>query len=785
MNDSESRHYRYGAIARRIILLKELIGLTILTTLTLKQKMFFYVMTRNPGCMLPKVTRCLFKANSYTLLIGMLGIFPVSLQAIEIYVAPNGNDVWSGKLEQPNTNRSDGPKATLVGARDAIRKLKNTRTLSEPIRVIVADGRYPILAPLELNPEDGGSEKAPISYEAKSGAKPIFSGGRVIQGWRETANGVWTTQIPKVSEGKWYFEQLFVNGQRAVRARTPNKFWYYLLNTKEKNFDSNSKVRAKQIEQSVYLKTEDFNSVAKLKPEELKDVNLMVYHKWDNTRRFIDSVNMKEESIMTKGVGQKPWNPWKKNTPFILENALQFLDAPGEWFLDRSGVLYYKPRPDEKITQTEIIAPVAEKFLVINGEPDNSRWVEYLTFKGLSFQHGQWLTPAGGFEPIQAAASIEAAIMVDGARRIVFENCEVGHIGIYGLWFRKGCRDNIVRKCYFHDFGAGALRVGETKRVSSKDPIKDFEQTSHITLDNNLIIHGGYIFPCATGILVGQSGENIITHNEIADLFYTGISTGWTWGYGEGLAKRNRIEFNHVHHIGWGLLSDMGGIYTLGPSEGTVVRNNIFHDIYSYSYGGWGMYTDEGSTGILFENNLVYNTKTGSIHQHYGKENIFRNNILVNSKEHQIQVTRSENHLSFSFENNIIYWNNSSPALKGNWEKGRQVTRNNCYWNASGQTVTFVGKSLPQWQQTPIPALEESSTNPDWVGKRREEGSIIADPLFANPEKLDFSLKDNSPVLQLGFKPFDLSQVGLYGDPTWRAKAANVRYPQLQIAPEP
>jgi len=271
-------------------------------------------------------------------------------------------------------------------------------------------------------------------------------------------------------------------------------------------------------------------------------------------------------------------------------------------------------------------------------------------------------------------------------------------------------------------------------------------------------------------------------------LFYTGISVGWRWGYAESNCKRNNISFNHVHHLGWGLLSDMGGIYTLGPSEGTVVRGNVFHDIYAHSYGGWGLYTDEGSTGILFENNLVYATKTGCFHQHYGKENVVRNNILAGSLEHQLQVTRVENHLSFTFENNIVYWTNHSPALAGPWSANRQLTRSNCYWNASSRAITFAGKSLSNWQHTPVapPALTNGlARTPEWVSKGREQGSLIADPLFVNAAEHDFRLKENSPALQLGFKPFDYSQAGVYGEAAWLAEARRATYPPLEIAPAP
>lgn len=703
--------------------------------------------------------------------------------SLELHVAPGGNDAWSGKLANPNADRTDGPLATLAGARDALRKWKTAGPLSEPVRVLVAGGRYEIREPLVLTPEDSGTEQAPVSYEAAPGAQPRISGGRFIRDWKQGAGGVWTTRIPDVSEGKWYFEQLWVNGKRATRARTPNQFWFHLLDLREEALAPVEGRRAKQAKQTVWLRPADFQALAGLSRAELADVNFLVYHNWDNTRRFLDALNEADHSFVTSGEGLKSWNPWKRNSHFILENALRYLDAPGEWFLARDGTLSYKPLPGEDMATAEVLAPVAEKLLVIQGDPKAGRFIEHLTFKGLRFEHGQWVTPPGGFEPMQAAAGIEAAVQVDGARRVVFEDCEIRHVGTYALWFRKGCRDNAVRRCAIEDFGAGGLRIGETGIVKEGP-----ERTSHITVDNNIIRHGGYIFPCAVGVWIGQSGDNNVTHNEIADLFYTGISAGWTWGYGQSLAKRNNISWNHVHHIGWGLLSDMGGIYTLGSSEGTVLRHNVFHDIHAYSYGGWGMYTDEGSTGILFENNLVYDTKTGSFHQHYGRENIIRNNILVDSKLHQLQATRAEDHLSFTFENNIVCWSNESPTLSGRWEQGRQITRNNLYWNAAGAPVTFAGKSLEDWQKTPIPApapAEPPAPAPDWAGKGREQGSLIADPLFVDAPGRNFALQPDSPALKLGFKPFALGKAGVYGDAAWVQRANGVAYPPLEIAPEP
>ena len=164
----------------------------------------------------------------------------------------------------------------------------------------------------------------------------------------------------------------------------------------------------------------------------------------------------------------------------------------------------------------------------------------------------------------------------------------------------------------------------------------------------------------------------------------------------------------------------------MGVQPGTVIRGNIIHDIDSYNYGGWGIYLDEGSSHILVENNLVYSTRDGGFHQHYGRDNYVSKNIFAFGRLSQIRRSKLEPHLSFTFERNIVYWNQGQ-LLDGKWDDYNFVFDKNLYWNVSKGDILF-GKL--SWQ--------------DWKKKSMDQHSLIADPLFIAPEKNDFKLKSNS-----------------------------------------
>ncbi len=694
----------------------------------------------------------------------------------DFFVATNGNDAWSGTLPAPDAKGTDGPFATLHQAQVAVRRhmaeMKARRSATAPATqgatsaskpttgctILIRGGTYRLAETITFTPEDSGGPDGAVTYAAYPGERPVFSGGKVITGWKRNAGSVWTARVPEVEAGTLYFNQLFVNGQRRTRARTPNT-GYLRTDGPMPHLKNYRDRKNPEVKMGFRYKDGDIR-----RWDRLEDVNLLVYHSWTASLNWIKSIDEANRVVRFTAPSNWPIGYWERTQRYYVENALELLDAPGEWYLNRkTGVVSYWPLPGEDMTKADVVAPTLRKLVVFAGDPKAGKLVKHIKLKELTFEHADWFVKDRGRADGQAAAWLEAAVFARGAHHCELVDCEVRHVGEYGVYFEQGCKDNRVFRCHVHDVGAGGVRLGYTSGEKDEDLV-----ALRNVVDNCFIHDGGHVFRAGIGAWIGRSSHNRLTHNEICDFDYTGISVGWSWGYAASSANHNVIEFNHVHHIGNGVLSDMGGIYSLGKSPGTVVRNNIFHDIYSYAYGGWGLYTDEGSSEIVMENNVVYNTKTGGFHQHYGKENVVRNNILAFSQQGQVQRSREEEHVSFTFERNIVYFDNGN-LLSSRWKNGNWRMDYNCYWDTSDPEITFAGSTFAEWQ-----------------AKGFDQHSIIADPLFVDAEKRDFRLKpDSLAVRKLGFKPIDMSKVGLYGDPAWVALPKSVTHRKCELPPPP
>ena len=670
----------------------------------------------------------------------LLSSLTAVIPAQKIYISPSGKDSNDGSFEKP--------LASLPAAIEMTRVLKKPGIAEQKTEIIAMKGDYFMSSPLILTSADSREANTPLIIKSESGQQARFLGGVPLAGFEKVNDNLWRTFIPQVAWNNSYFEQLYVNGKRAVRARTPNKGFYYVKSAGEAVIEKGDGSFPLLAVQKIGLDSVDSKCFSSFSKDDYQDALIIFYHNWDNTRKRVTGFDPNSFSVFTTGEGMKPWNPINEKSRYLVENCRSALDSPGEWYLDRTGYLYYIPKEGETIENTTFVAPVIGKFIDIKGDSVSGKMAQNIRFENLSFEYAGYQTPPAGNEPAQAAFPLEAVITLDYANNIEFLDCEVAHTGTYGFWFRRACNNCYLIMCYLHDLGGGGVKIGETSIRDDSNQI-----TKNISVNNNIIRDGGHVFPCAAGIIVFNASDNNLTHNEIADFRYTGISVGWVWGYDKSPTKRNKIEFNHIHHLGWGELCDMGGVYTLGASEGTTVSNNVIHHIYSYNYGGWGLYTDEGSTGIKEENNLVYACKNAGFHQHYGKDNIIRNNIFAFNLRSALQATRIEDHNSFSFSHNIVLLS-SGTLLSSNWSKILLGSDSNCYWDLRTKDITFGEESFSEWKKS---------------GK--DLHSVISDPFFTNPSGFDFHFKKLKTARQIGFIPFDYSKAGVYGSDDWKKLA--------------
>jgi hypothetical protein len=693
---------------------------------------------------------------------------------MELYIATNGNDAWSGLFPAPNRTKTDGPLASLAGARDRLRALRDlgnknqsprpTPALTEPVTVWVRGGRYELRAPVVFESADS----FPVLFAAYRNERPVFDGGQRITGWQPTTvkgRRAWATELTDVAAGDWEFRSLFVNGRRAARPRWPRTGLFQMAAVPGLKLPAGWGQGGQTTFIAAAGETREFKN--------LRDVEAVYVHFWIEERSPLAAVDVVTRTVTmcrpsrTALVG----SPGSQLADYYYDNVFEELGEPGQWYLDRpAGRLYYLPRPGETPATTEVIAPRSQQLVGVIGAPDKGRYVECLRFRGLTFCHTDWRYPehdgAVSVAPpparpmfsrrhgrgaqaaaAQAACDVPGVIVFEGARHCAVEDCVIERVGWYGVEISDGCRAIRVVGNTLRDLGAGGVKING---AAARDHLPERE-TGNCRLTDNVITMGGRVFHSAVGVLSMHAAGLVIAHNHIHNLYYTGISCGWEWGYQENASHDNRIENNHIHNIGQALLSDMGGIYTLGVQPGTVIRGNLIHDIRSAHYGGWCMYPDEGSSHILIEQNVCFNADRHAFHQHYGRENMVRNNIFAFGGEAVVAYSRTDDHTGFTFTHNICV-TDGQPIFAGGYQHrlaDRKLRSDlNLFFDIAGRPLVC---GTPKREHLSWPA---------WRKLGQDLHSAVGDPQFVNLRRRDFRLKRTSPALKLGFAPIDLRQVG-------------------------
>lgn len=633
----------------------------------------------------------------------------------DFYVSVDGDDANPGTAARPF--------ATVARARDAVRELRaRAPARTQPVVVRVGAGTYFLKEPLVFSPEDSG----PVGYIGAEKGETLLSGGVPISGWRETAPGRWETHLPDVAAGVWNFSQLYVNDQRRPRPLLP-KAGYFTIGGAVAPTAGAKPDRFRFREGEIRA---DWTN--------LGDVEVTTFHLWTMDRLRIKSVDAAQRIVTFTGpTHSEKQAQLSRGTWYRIENVREALTQPGEWYLDRrTGILTVLAMPGEDLRTARVVAPRLAHVVRFEGRAGAP--VRDILLRGLTLAHNAWNTPDKGYGFPQADVAVGGAVEARYATGCGLEDCVVRHTGTYAVNWGDGCHRDAVRNCELFDLGVGGVKIGPTQLGWEAGTNK---WASGCTVTDTSIRHGGRVLPAGIGVWIGHAASNEIVGNVVSDFYYSGMSVGWRWGAGFSPAHHNRIEGNHIYNIGQGVLSDMAGIYTLGESPGTVLRGNWIHDVSRARYGGWGMYFDEGSSGIVAECNLVLRTEDAGQFQNYGRENRVRNNILAFGTNATFHVGNPREENSIHFERNLCYGLVPDPVRLGRLNDGMTFA-SNLYWRADGGPVeTILGKKVEAW-------------------RAREPGFIIADPLFVAPERDDFRLKPGSPADRIGFVAFDARGAG-------------------------
>jgi NPCBM-associated, NEW3 domain of alpha-galactosidase/Fibronectin type III domain/Right handed beta helix region len=562
------------------------------------------------------------------------------LRSLTLYAAPTGTG--------PACVRSR--PCSVPVAQKWVRAL--IRHQREDIVVSLSPGTYRLAAPLVLDARDSGSNGHTVRWQGGPGT--VFSGGRPVTRWTPVAGkaGMWSAPAPRDLGNT---RQLYVNGVRAQRARGPVPV---TLTRTATGYTASAATLAGWHDVSdmefVYTSgealwniqrdglgqwTEPRCPIASVSGTEIT----MAQPCWDNSNKRVQFPDIPGRTVSMVGPGSLTDN----GRPTYLENAFELLDQPGEWYLDRTAHrVYYRPRPGENLAQADVEAPVLQTLVEEKGTPDSP--VHDIAFDGIQFSYATWLGPSSdeGFSEIQAGYQITGPngwateglcqyvqggtcpfgawtqepgnVTVAYGHDVSFSGDVFAHLGAAGLQLGDGTQNATVKGNIVTDTSGNGIEIGNVDKAQSGDPA---DITRDVTVADNHLYDLPREFHGGVAIVNGYSQRDLITHNQINHVAYSGVSMGWG-GWPDKIGDPPTPNFSHDNVVSDNLiydymlmLDDGGGVYTQGITgtsleTGEKVTGNVIHDQAGL---GKNVYTDNGDTYETIKGNVLYNAAYANV----------------------------------------------------------------------------------------------------------------------------------------------------------------------------
>lgn len=544
--------------------------------------------------------------------------YSISGTKADFYVSSSGNDSWSGKLAEPNAQRTDGPFATIEKAKLAVRELKkqvyqikkpavDKRFVGTPhefgtgrdILVLIRAGVYNLDAALAFDPLDGGERVETdlptgafeyhelkdcfVTYAAYPGENPVISGGISISGWEKGEHGKWFARVAHTE-----VNDLYVNGKRMILARTPNTGYY--LTDGQPNDSAWFRFKGKDIQSW----------------KNLENGRIRLVVRWGSQYNTISRIDVKKRMAYLK----KPSPDILLVPPkYFIENVEALMDTTDEWFFDRSpGVISFIP--GKEITnpnEANVIIPKLNQLVQVQGTRENP--VRNLRFYRLTFKN----TGQGGNATLSAQ---------------YVKNCEwlanhIENVGQTAIQLGLGSFHNLISKNTINDGrGTGIVVAGATKPENWNDMVSDN------TISYNKVTN---LRPAVKGIATYNALRSTVSHNYVSNTGSYGITLG-SWpnieetSDGSHLAEYNHVSFTNMER------DDEGGIAVYGLSPGSVVRNNLVHDVHPAATNeNVGFFFQNMAFGFHVSNTIFYNLKQGELKYcaSYPVDNVYKYNFVV------------------------------------------------------------------------------------------------------------------------------------------------------------